>query len=208
MFTSRFSFSRLMSACLLALCLAVAPAGVVAQTLPSPDIQIAGAVSPLPDNLKAGAAVLGYDASKTLVTLREGTNEMICLADNPFDDRFQAACYASTLEPFMARGRQLVAEGADPGASRDLRLKEIEAGTLKMPEAPAALYQLFGQADSFNTETGELSNVRPLYVMYIPYATTETTGLSTEPPMPGAPWLMDAGLPWAHIMYSPPQAGN
>ncbi len=208
MTSSRFRVSPLISGCIAALCLASTPVGVVAQTLPSSEIQIAGAVSPLPDNLKAGAAVLGYDEAKKLIPLREGTNEMICLADNPFDDRFQAACYARTLEPFMARGRQLVAEGADRGASRDLRLKEIEAGTLKMPDAPAALYQLFGQADSFNTETGELSNVRPLYVMYIPYATTETTGLSTEPPMPGAPWLMDAGLPWAHIMYSPPQAGN
>ncbi|MDZ4699879.1 MAG: hypothetical protein SH809_09260 [Rhodothermales bacterium] len=207
MLSTCYSFSRLSTACLLALCLASVPA-VRAQTLPSPDIQIAGAVSPLPENLKAGATVLGYDASKALVTLREGNNEMICLADNPFDDRFQAACYAASLEPFMARGRQLVAEGADRGVSRDLRLKEIEAGTLKMPEAPAALYQLFGQADSFNLATGELTNVRPLYVMYIPYATTETTGLSTEPPMPGAPWLMDAGLPWAHIMYSPAQSGN
>jgi len=40
----------------------------------------------------------------------------------------------------------------------------------------------------------------PLYVIYIPYATVESTGLATSPVSEGAPWLMDAGKPWAHIM--------
>ncbi|MEZ4698877.1 MAG: hypothetical protein R2834_00995 [Rhodothermales bacterium] len=195
-----------LAALLLAGCL---PAVALAQSVPPPAIQIAGAVSPLPDDLKDGAAVLGYGATgEDLITLREGTNEMICLADKPGDDRFQAACYARSLEPFMARGRELAKEGKDRGASRDIRRQEVEAGTLRMPDGPAALYQLFGQADSFNTTTGEVTNVRPLYVMYMPFATTESTGLSAEQPMPGAPWLMDAGMPWAHIMYSPPQPGN
>lgn len=173
------------------------------QSLPPADIQIAGAVSPLPGNLKDGARVLGYSASHELITLREGTNEMICIADDPRDDRFHAACYAKSLEPFMARGRELAGEGKDRGASRQIRKEEIEAGTLKMPDGPAALYQVFGQSDSFDTTSGEVTDVRPLYVIYMPYATTESTGLSSEPPMPGAPWLMDAGMPWAHIMYSP-----
>ena len=59
------------------------------------------------------------------------------------------------------------------------------------------------EAVVINLETGEVTDVRPLYVMYMPYATTESTGLSSQAPMEGAPWLMDAGLPWAHIMYSP-----
>lgn len=184
------------------------PFQAIAQELPSEAVQIAGATSPLPETMKAGAAVLGYRSGVDgLVVLREGTNEMICLADNPTDERFQAACYARSLDPFMARGRELAKEGKKTPESREIRRQEIEAGSLKMPDGPAALYQLFGQADSFNLETGEVTNTRPLYVMYMPYATTETTGLATEAPMPGAPWLMDAGTPWAHIMYSP-AAGN
>ena len=103
----------------------------------------------------------------------------------------------------MSRGRELKKEGLGRNESRETRLKEIEAGTLKMPEHPAALYQLFGGPASLNSETGEVTEVKSLYVMYMPYATTETTGLSSQAPMEGAPWLMDAGLPWAHIMYSP-----
>ena len=170
---------------------------------PLADIQIAGAVSPLPDDLKDGARVLGYTDDGDLVELRAGTNDITCLADDPADDRFHAACYQNTLEPFMARGRALRKEGKGREEIRTIRLQEIEAGTLQMPEAPAALYQLFGDASSFDTSTGTVENARPLYVMYLPYATTESTGLSSQPPMPGAPWLMDAGLPWAHIMYSP-----
>lgn len=171
--------------------------------VPSNEIQIAGATAPAPADLKAEARVLGYNADGEMIELRAGSNDFTCLADNPFDERYHAACYHNTIDPFMARGRELRAEGMGRDAIRAKRLEEIEAGTLKMPGAPAALYQLFGSANSLNQETGEVSEVRPLYVMYMPYATTESTGLSSQAPMEGAPWLMDAGLPWAHIMYSP-----
>ncbi len=55
--------------------------------------------------------VWGYDASKKLVKLREGTNDMICLASNPDGEQFHVACYHKLLEPFMARGRELRAQG-------------------------------------------------------------------------------------------------
>ncbi|MEM8488239.1 MAG: hypothetical protein AAF564_21995 [Bacteroidota bacterium] len=204
----RFFATCLVSTLLLSAIALVFPCSLLhAQSLPAADIQIAGATSPAPEDLKDGAQVLGFNEAGDMIELRAGNNDFICLADNPFDDRFHAACYHNTMDPFMSRGRQLKKEGADRNTSRETRLNEIEAGTLKMPEEPAALYQLFGSASSLNLETGEVSDVRPLYVMYMPYATTESTGLSSQAPMEGAPWLMDAGLPWAHIMYSP-ASGN
>lgn len=196
--------NRIFRFSLLPVCLfLLAATPLFAQQAPSNEIQIAGATAPAPVDLKDEARVLGYNAEGQMVELRPGTNDFTCLADNPFDDRFHAACYHNTIDPFMARGRELREEGMGRDAIRAKRLEEIEAGTLKMPEAPAALYQLFGSANSLNQETGEVTGVRPLYVMYMPYATTESTGLSSQAPMEGAPWLMDAGLPWAHIMYSP-----
>ena len=182
------------------------PSTLFAQTIPPKQIQISGALSPAPDDLKEEARVLGFSDSLDLIELRAGTNGFTCLADNPIDDRFHASCYHDSLEPFMARGRELRAEGIGRDENRNIRLEEIKRGELKMPSEPAALYQLFGQADALNQETGAVENVNPLYVMYIPYATTESTGLSSTPLMPGGPWLMDAGQPWAHIMYSPNQA--
>ncbi len=183
--------------------LQIATTPALAQEVPTKDIQIAGATSAAPVDLKDGARVLGYEADGEMTELRSGSNDFTCLADNPFDDRFHAACYHNSIDPFMARGRELRNDGMGRDEIRAQRLKEIEAGDLKMPEQPAALYQLFGSANSLNTETGEVTGVRPLYVMYMPYATTETTGLSSKAPQEGAPWLMDAGMPWAHIMYSP-----
>ena len=173
--------------------------------VPPKAIQIAGAISPAPEDLKEGARVLGYNTEGAVIELRAGSNDLTCLADMPGDDRFHAACYQNSLEPFMARGRTLRKEGKGRNEIREIRLAEIESGSLSIPEEPTALYQLFGDASSQNPESGIVTSVRPLYVMYIPYATTESTGLSSQAPMPGAPWLMDAGLPWAHIMYSPPQ---
>ena len=179
---------------------------IQAQDIPSEEIQIKGALSPAPGDLKEEATVMGFNQDGEMVTLREGSNGFICLADTPGDERFHAACYHETLDPFMARGRELRKEGKNRDENRAIRLEEIKRGDLSMPEQPAALYQLFGPLSVFNLDSGTVEGANPLYVMYIPYATTETTGLSSEALMPGGPWLMDAGLPWAHIMYSPGQS--
>jgi hypothetical protein len=100
--------------------------------------QIAGAVSPLPEAMREGAAVLGYRRGR-LVSLREGTNGMICLADDPAREGFHAACYHKDLEPFMARGRALTTEGKERPAIDSIRQAEIEAGSLAMPLEPRAL---------------------------------------------------------------------
>lgn len=174
--------------------------------IPSPGKQIQAAVSPAPESMREHAEVKGYDSEGKLVTLREGHNELICLADNPGDDRFHAACYHKDLEPFMKRGRQLRKEGKSRDEIREIRRREIEAGDIPMPQKPMALYSVTGSAESFDYSTGSLLKARPLYVVYIPYATEATTGISTSPASEGAPWLMDPDTPWAHIMVSTGQS--
>lgn len=166
------------------------------------DHTIAAAVSAAPLDLREGATVVGYTDEGTLTTLREGTNELICMADEPGDERFHVACYHESLEPFMARGRALRAEGRSRDELMSIREEEINAGTLTMPSHPASLYSYTGPLDSFDPETGELSGGSRLYVVYIAYATPEQTGLSPTP-VPGQPWIMNPGKPWAHIMLMP-----
>ena len=64
-----------------------------------------------PKESRSGCKVIGYNMAGEFVTLRDGDNEFIVLADNPTQDGFNAACYHKDLEPFMARGRALKAEG-------------------------------------------------------------------------------------------------
>ena len=169
-------------------------------TIPTSGQQITAAVSPAPEPMRDNATVLGYSDTQELITLREGENELICLADSPGDDRFHVACYHNDLEPFMKRGRELKAEGHSADEVRQIRQNEIESGELAMPEKPMSLYSLTGGADAWDYEAGALVSANPLYVVYVPYATVETTGISMSPASQGAPWLMDPGKPWAHIM--------
>lgn len=163
---------------------------------------IAATIAPLPPEHRDGAEVRSWTDEGELIVVREGTSAMVCLADQPGDDRFHAACYHRALEPFMARGRELKADGLSRDAVQSTREEEIEAGTLRMPDHPAALYSLTGPADSYDPETREVVGASPLYVIYMPYATAATTGLPESAPR-GQPWLMNAGKPWAHVMLIP-----
>ena len=162
--------------------------------------QIAAAVTPLPEDMRAGAEVLGYSAiGKPLVRLRDGKNDMICLAPDPAATAFHTACYHKSMEPFMERGRALRASGVTGERVDTVRFAEVKAGKIKMPTHPAMLYQIFG--GSFDSVTARASGGNSLFVTYIPFATPETTGLTAQPTRSG-PWLMFPGTPKAHIMYA------
>lgn len=172
-----------------------------AQTPPPAAVQITSATAALPAEFQAQANVLGYVAGKSgLTALRSGSGPYVCLADNPGDDRFHVACYHQALEAFMARGRELRAQNVANVDS--VRFAEIDAGKLKMPTHAAALYSLTGKPEHVDLTTGAVSGARPLYVVYIPYATPETTGIPAKPEA-NRPWLMFPGTAKAHIMFVP-----
>ncbi len=173
-----------------------------AADIPPAKEQIAATLLAAPEDRRAEAAVLGYNRQGALVTLREGTNDLICLADDPKKEKFSAACYHKDLEPFMARGRELIAQGITGQKRNDIRWKEIGDGTLAMSRAPRALYILSGTA--YDAAAGKVTERYLRWVLYLPYATPETTGLSTER-SPSAPWLMSSGTAGAHIMINPPR---
>lgn len=173
-----------------------------APVIPSAEDQIAATIQALPEELRAGAAVLGYGTDGKLTELRKGTNELICLADDPKDNRFSAACYHKDLEPFMARGRELTAQGITGGnRNAEYRWKEIKEGKLKMPREPRMLYVLSGKG--YDSATKKVTDGVVRWVIYVPFATAESLGLSATPKR-GEPWLMDAGTAGAHIMITPP----
>lgn len=173
-----------------------------AADVPPTAVQIAGAVLAAPAELREGAAVLGYNPQGAQTMLREGKNEMFCLASDPAKTAFNVACYHKDLEPFMARGRELLAQKVTGAQRTDMRFKEIQDGKLAMPKEPRTLYVLTGS--SFDAATGKVQDSYLRWVIYVPYATPQSTGLSTKG-SDGAPWLMAPGTPGAHIMINPPK---
>lgn len=179
------------------------------ETLPfKPDVpdaamQIKLALLAAPPEKRDSCTVLGYDADTLLAIIKNGTNELICLADNPKDTNFSVACYNKDLEPFMKRSRELRKEGTKGQQLFDERAKEVKEGTLKMPDGPAALYVYSADSKDVNHTTGEVKKGYMRYVIYIPFATAATTGLPTKPSAPGMPWIMDPGTYRAHVMIDP-----
>lgn len=166
--------------------------------------QIAAAVQAAPAEFADGARVIGHAPDGTPVDLRSGTNDLVCLSDDPTGDGFSVACYHTSLEPFMAMGRALRAEGiTDAGEVLKRRNEAADAGSLAMPSAPATLYVLTGE--SFDATTGTVAGAYMRWVIYTPYSTSETTGLASSPEFEGQPWIMFPGTASAHIMISPPQ---
>jgi hypothetical protein len=164
--------------------------------------QITIAVLPLPVDMREGATVLGYGSDGKLTMLRRGAGDMTCLAPNRSVPRFHVACYHNSLEPFMARGRELRASGVTGDAVDSARFREIRSGKLNMPKTPASLYSLTGEWTALDTSALTANGARSLFVIYVPFATAKTTGLSDKPAR-GKPWLMGAGTPKAHIMFVP-----
>lgn len=166
----------------------------VALTLPLPAWpqddarRIEEAVLPLAPALRAGATVVaGWGADRRV--LREGTNYMICRADSPAPF-FSVGCWHHDLDRLLTRMISLEIQGKSSDEVRDQVSAEIRSGELPANRPGMAEYSLLGP-----NVTGALG----ITVVYLPNATSESTGLPTERDN-YRPWLMWAGTPVAHVM--------
>jgi hypothetical protein len=158
---------------------------------------IATALMAAPKESRSKCKVIGYNMAGEFVTLKEGDNEFIILADNPNQDGFSAACYHKDLEPFMARGRALRAEGKIEKEVFAIREAEMKSGQLKI--TPGLTLQITAQ--EYDSAASKLKRLR--YVVYMPWATSKSTGLPEVPRSSNHPWIMNSGTHKAHIMISP-----
>jgi len=171
--------------------------------IPSSEVQIKTALLSATEDQRAGAQVYGYDAKGEFVILRKGTNELICLADDPKQNGLSVSCYHKDLEPFMARGRELKTEGKTFQEIFAIREEEAKSEKLKMPKQASNLQIYSAKAEDYDAATGEVKKGNFRYVVYIPWATAASTGLPIKPEAPGMPWIMDPGTHRAHIMITP-----
>jgi hypothetical protein len=101
----------------------------------------------------------------------------------------------------MEMGRRLRAEGLSVGQVMERRKAAMDAGALTIP-MNGAMTTLSGTLppDAMHPDT-----VSVLSVLYVPYASAESTGLPTRPMGMGQPWLMQQGMHRAHIMIGGPK---
>jgi hypothetical protein len=166
----------------------------------SSEMQIRLAVQAAPPDAQAGATVQGWDASGNFVTLREGSNSLVCIGPDPTRETFEVSCHHRDLEPYFERGRELSAQGVNGNERTQRRWDEFTAGTLPIPFGTSN-HILVGSG--FDPGSGEIQDAFLRWVVYTPMATPESTGLPGTPAT-GAPWVMFPGTPGAHIMITPP----
>lgn len=191
----------------IALTVAVVPVPVQAQhpwSDLSTDMQIRLAVQAAPAEMRESAMVQGYDASGAFVTLREGSNELVCMAPDPGREDFEVSCHHQGLEAFFRRGRELRAAGIVGQERTQKRWDEFAAGGLPIPYG-SINYVLHGSG--FDATSGEVTEPYLRWTIYTPNATPESTGITTVPST-GGPWLMLPGTPGSHIMITPPRGGG
>ena len=171
---------------------------------PSAEIDIKTALLAAPADKRADATVYGFNEKGEFAVLRKGTNELICIADDPKSPGLSVSCYHEDLEPFMARGRELMAQGKTTKEIFDIREAEAKSGKLNMPKHPSNLQVFSAAKENYNPATGEVTKGSYRAVVYIPWATAASTGLPAKPEVPGMPWIMNPGTHRAHIMIDPP----
>jgi hypothetical protein len=173
------------------------------KAIDSDEALIATALMAAPRESRKGCKVIGFNMAGEFVTLKEGDNEFICLADNPNLKGFSSACYHKDLEPFMARGRELKSEGKTRKEIFDIREAEVKSGKLVMGKAGSTLHIYYGSGTLYEPETSVVAGAQYRYVVYMPWATSESTGLPEIPMDRNHPWIMNPGTHKAHIMITP-----
>jgi hypothetical protein len=78
----------------------------------------------------------------------------------------------------------------------------MKAGELEIPTG-ATLHIYYGAKTMYDPETSKVEGAQLRYVVYMPWATSESTGLPEAPIAPNHPWIMNPGTHRAHIMIMP-----
>ncbi len=88
-------------------------------------------------------------------------------------------------------------------ARQQARWDDVEAGTLKMPETAAMVYNRSFADENFDPAATDPATGGRLHAVYLAFMTPETTGIPIAP-TGGGPWLMWPGNPSSHIRVAVP----
>jgi|SRR5215831_268286 len=190
-------FTALLAATLL-LTSALSPA----QRVLSSKQQIAAAVLPLPEVLRDKATVVGYAPDLSVVTLRQGSNGMVCSVFQPGTDQFDMRCYHESFMPLIRRLRELHAKNLRDEDVDHVIDEEIKTKKLILPDHPTAGYRMYGPISAYEAATNAVGKeIRAWQSIHFPYKTAAEIGLAEEGQVPRTiPYVMTSGTFWSHVM--------
>jgi hypothetical protein len=146
-----------------------------------------------PGSLKDQATVIKWKPDFTYVTLRKGTNHLVCYERSglPLQRPFSVQC--TSLPNLDREAQNQKAEASGDRAKSEAILNAMEKdGTRAKPEYGSMWYSLTGPDREHARKEDHVT-------IAVPGATTASTGLPDNPRQGGA-WIMNAGTMKAHIM--------
>ena len=164
--------------------------------------QIAAAVLPLPEVMREHATVLGYAPDLSLVTLRQGSNRMVCTASRPGNEEFDVRCYHESFMPVVRRLRDLHSQGVKQAEIDRIINAEVKAKKLAIPDHPTAGYRMLGPISAYQPATNAVGKeIQSWQSVHFPYKTAAEIGLPEEGQVTGTmPYVMASGTFWSHVM--------
>ena len=126
--------------------------------------------------------------SRASRVIREGINDLTYYPDDP-RPRFMVICFNTSALPYMTALFRINSEAASTAEGNTRLNAALDDGTIPTPPVGGRLYLLSGP---------DRERSRLLAVVWLPNATAESTGLSTE--RSDGTWLMCEGTRRAHIM--------
>ena len=155
---------------------------------------VAQAVLALPDTLREKATVVLFEDGDRVV-LRQGTNGLTCVADQPGDTRLSLLCYPSSIDSYMRRQRELQTEGVRGAEFAAVLGAEVRSGQLYLPMGT----MIRNISGTINPESGVPDSVRVWSEMFFPFANAAELGIP-EFNAGRDPWMMRSGAVGAHVM--------
>lgn len=180
----------------------------------APASQVRDATHPLPQALRAGAAVVSLDAAGLPQLVRAGSNELVCIADQPGDADFDVRCYHKDFIAVVYRAFQLRREAGAHGKPNEVIEAEIKAGKISLPPQPTAGYRCLGPISGLDPATGATRPPIDCWEsVHFPYRTATQIGLLDESQISQdqrrlRPYVMSSGRYWAHVMIEHPEQSN
>jgi hypothetical protein len=161
---------------------------------------IAAAVLPLPEPLRPGAGVVGFDQRGRPEVWRAATNGMTCLAARPGDEWFDVRCYQDRFIGVLYRARALYTAGvADSLVERTID-SEIRSGALAVTREPTAGYRMLGPIAGYDSLRNTVSDTIDAWQsIHLPYRTAPALAIPTSE-NGTHPYVMASGTYWAHVM--------
>ena len=160
----------------------------------SQDYDLELASIPLAKGARPQATVVRFDELGDFEVLREGSNNLFCIADEPGDDRFSVECHPKAMMTYLERKQKRALSDNKDELDR-LIAEDIRTGTLAFPVGARSMFV----SGSINTSTGVPDSVRVWDELAVPFANEEQTGITTEDAGMDL-WLMGEDSHRAHIM--------